>query len=292
MEIETQRKALGALKISLSTAMGLALIKFFVGWLTQSMAIIASALDSLMDAGSSIVNLLAVREAAKPPDEDHTYGHGKIEALAGLIQSLFVTVSGLFVISESVKRLIVGSTVKTIPVGIGVMLVSMLASYLIVWVIQRASREVRSLVLAAERLHYATDILTNGGVILALVLVQTTGFAVWDLLVSIAVSIYIFKSSFGILRNSLDELLDKSLPQTAVRKIEYLIQSHHPSIIGLHNFRSRRVGEKIFLDFHIEIRGEDDFKSAHLMTEGLIAAIKSSYPHADVTVHYDPEGAD
>lgn len=172
------------------------------------------------------------------------------------------------------------------------MVISILASLFIVWVIKQATRESRSLVLRAERLHFAMDIVTNGGVIIALILVHFTHMVVWDLLVSIGIAIYVFKSAFSILRTSIDELLDKSLPQVSTFAIETIIRNHHPSIVGIHNFRSRRVGDKIFLDFHIEIRGEDDFKKAHSMTETLLQKIKGRFPTADITIHYDPEGED
>jgi cation diffusion facilitator family transporter len=279
------------LKLSILTAFSLALIKFGVGLATHSMAVMASALDSLMDSGVSFVNLIAAKEAAKPPDEEHAYGHGKIESLAALFQSTFIGLSGLYVVFESIKRLIFGSFVHLISMGIAVMLFSMLVTWLLVWRIRVVSQRNKSLILVTEGLHFTTDLLTNGGVIVALVLVWATDFIFWDLVVSIAVALYIFKVSFGILRRSIDELLDRSLSPVSKEEIEKIIRSYHPSIVGLHNFRSHRVGERIFLDFHIEIRGEDDFKRAHDMTESLIEEIRIHYPGADVTVHFDPEGA-
>ena len=279
-----------AIKWSVATAFFLVLLKFATGILTHSMAILASALDSTMDLAISIVNLIAAREAAKPPDEDHAYGHGKIESLAGLLQSLLIGVSGLYVIFESVKRLIYGTYIQIIPLGIGVMLLAMLISLSLVWRLRMTARENKSLILSTETLHYVTDVTTNGGTVVALLLVQFTHFPVWDLGVSIAVSFYVFRMAYRILRQAVDELLDRSLPPVPKEEIEKIIQEFSPSVVGLHNFRSRQVGAQIFLDFHIEIRGEKDFRKAHLMTESLIDKIHEKYPDADVTVHYDPEG--
>ena len=169
---------------------------------------------------------------------------------------------------------------------------SMAASTVLVWQLSRAHKMTGSAILATEKLHFSTDILMHGGVILALALVTMTGWAVWDLAISILVAVYIFRSCYRLLHRSIDELLDHSLPSVSTGEIEKLILAHDPSIVGIHNFRSRRVGKQIFLDFHIEIRGEDDFKKAHLKTESLIRAIQKRYANADVTVHYDPEGAD
>lgn len=279
-----------ALLWAIATGAGLALIKFATGLLTHSMAIIASALDSTMDVAVSIVNFIAAKEAAKPPDDEHAYGHEKIESLAGLFQSTLIGFSGLYIIFESIRRLIFGSFVRDVGVGMGVMAFSIAASWLLVWRLQVVFKKNKSLILATERLHFTTDILTNGGIVLALLLVGTTRFVFWDLIVSIFVAVYIFKTSYQIWRRSVNELLDRGLPLQHKEQLEELIRNHHPAIVGLHNFRTRSAGEKLFLDFHIEIRGEDNFKKAHLITESLIQQIRERYPGADVTVHFDPEG--
>ncbi len=275
---------------SIAGATLLAVLKLMTGVLTNSMAILASALDSGMDAASSTINYIAAREAAKPPDEDHEYGHGKIESLASLFQSMAIGVSGIFLIVESIRRLARGSFVHEIGAGIAVMGFSLFVTLFIIARLTFAQKKTGSLILSTEKLHYTTDIFTNGGALLALVLVKYTGIVALDLIFSTAVAAYIFKTSYGILRQAVDELLDKSLPPVAKEEISQLIHDYHPAMGGLHNFRSRRVGSQIFMDFHIEIRGEDDFKKAHHMTEGLIAKIRERYHDADVTVHYDPEG--
>ncbi|MBI3313454.1 MAG: cation transporter [Candidatus Omnitrophica bacterium] len=279
-----------ALKLSIATGATLFILKFAAGIATHSMAVMASALDSAMDVGVSTVNLIAARQAAKPPDEDHAYGHGKIESLAALFQSLFISVSGIYIVFESVKRLILGSFVKDVPAGIIVMIFSIVATFLLVWRLRVVQKRSHSMILATEELHFNTDILSNGGVIAALFLVRITGLIFWDLVISMLVAGTIFRASYRILRRAIDELLDRSLPPVPKEKIEKLILEHHNSIVGLHNFRSRQVGHQMFLDFHIEIRGEEDFKKAHLMTESLIRKIQDKYPESDVTVHYDPEG--
>ena len=275
---------------SIAGAAILAVLKLTTGVLTNSMAILASAIDSGMDAASSTINYIAAREAAKPPDEDHEYGHGKIENLASLFQSLAIGGSGIFLIVESIRRLVQGSFVQEIGAGIGVMGFSLFVTLFIITQLSLAQKKTGSLILSTEKLHYTADIFTNAGAVVALVLVKWTGMVALDLLFSVAVAVYIFKTSYGILRQAIDELLDKSLPPVSKEQISQMIHDYHPAMGGLHNFRSRRVGTQIFMDFHIEIRGEDDFKKAHHMTEGLILKIQERYPGADVTVHYDPEG--
>lgn len=290
--MENKNQTTQALVWSIAVAVVLAVVKIAAGVFTNSMAILASALDSGMDAASSAINYIAAREAVKPPDEDHPYGHGKIESLASLFQSLAIGVSGLFLIVESVRRLVHGTFVQEIGAGIAVMLFSLLVTAVLLLRLTWAQKKTGSLILSTEKLHYATDIFTNGGALAALVLVKITGIVFLDLLFSTAVAAYIFKTSYGILRQAVDELLDKSMPPASTEEVAKIIHDYHPAIGGLHNFRSRRVGKQIFIDFHVEVSGEHDFKKAHDLTEGLIEKIKERYAGADVTVHYDPEGAE
>jgi ferrous-iron efflux pump FieF len=281
-----------ALMLAITTAAVLALVKFSAALLTHSMALMASALDSLLDMASSSVNLFASIKAAKPPDESHDYGHEKIESLASLFQSMLILISGIFLVVESTKRLVHGSYVQEIGVGIGVMIFSIILTFILTRKLHATARENKSLILHTENLHYTMDLLTNGGAILALIFVRMTGVVFIDLLVSIGIAVYILKTAFGILRHAVDELLDRSLPVISREDISQIILGFSPKIVNFHNFRSRQAGTKIFLDFHVEIRGETDFKKAHNLTEGLIRRIKEKYPEADITVHYDPEGAE
>lgn len=284
-------EASNAMKLSIATALLLAAVKMTTALMTHSMAIMASALDSLLDVASSSINYVASVKAAKPPDENHAYGHEKIESLASLIQSFFIGASGVWLIVESARRLFQGSSIQEIPLGIGIMIFSLGMTLLLTWRLKYVASKNKSLILATESLHYTMDVLTNGGTIVVLLMVRLSGHVIWDLIFSIAIALYIFKTAYGIMWRAIDELLDRSLPPVSKDDIEHLIRTYHPAIVSFHNFRSRRVGEQIFMDFHIEIRGEENFRKAHDMTENLIQRIKEHYPSADITVHYDPEGA-
>jgi ferrous-iron efflux pump FieF len=285
-------KKRGALVFSVATAVFLTVFKLGVGLAAHSLAVLASAFDSLMDVLVSVVNLIAIKEADKPADSEHRYGHGKIESLAGLFQSLLITVSGLYLLFEAVRRLIKGSTLDHLTLAIVVMVVSMALTLLLVLKLRRIRKETNSLILKAETLHYTVDFLTNGGVIVALVLVRVTGSSLWDLVVAFGIACYILKSAAVILKNSIDELLDRAIPQAEQKEIVRIVLDYDPKIVGIHNFRTRRIGQKRFIDFHYEIRGEKDFSRAHRMTEELVTKIQERFPGSDVTIHYDPEGED
>jgi len=284
------KQARQAIILSVGVALLLTIVKFSAGLMTHSMAIMASALDSTLDMMMSALNFFAFRVASKPPDDEHAYGHGKVESLASLFQSLFIGASGSFVIIEAVKRLIRGSYVSDIGLGIGVIAFCGVVTFLLSWRLNVLSKRNQSLILRTEKAHYSMDFVSYVGVIAALALVGWTGNATWDLIVSMLVAAYIFKEAIHILMRSVSELLDRGLSNTELKAVKMLILRHHPSIVGVHNLRSRVVGNLVFLDFHIEIRGEADFKKAHEMTESLIDKIKVHHPSADVTVHFDPEG--
>ncbi len=287
---ERTSQTTAVIKVSIAVAIILTLAKLAVGFMSHSMSVFASALDSAMDVGVSSVNLFAARFAGVPPDKEHTYGHGKIESLAGLFQSMIIGVSGFYIAFESFKRLVCGSVLRNVPVAVGVMFFSMVLTWGLVVFLRRSARKNPSLILDTESLHFTTDLLSNLGVMLALLLVRLTGYVFWDLLLSLMIAFYILRASLSIFRRSVDELLDRSLPPASLREIKKLVHHHDSSIVGLHRLRSRRVGEKVFLDFHIEIEGQKDFKRAHALTESLVSAIQKRYPESDVTVHFDPEG--
>lgn len=279
-----------ALILSMSIAVLLMVVKFVSGLTTHSMAIIASALDSMLDLMMSALNFFAFKAASKPPDAEHAYGHGKVESLAALFQSLFIGASGSYLVFESAKRLLQGSFVSEIPLGIGVIIFSAVVTLLLSWRLRNLSKQHKSMILGTEKIHYFMDFASYLGIVLALVLVGITGQAFWDLIVSILVAGYILKEAAGVFRRAISELLDQGLSNVELKKIKMLVLEHHPAIVGIHNLRSRVAGNRTFLDFHIEIRGEDDFKKAHQMSESLIDKIKEQFPDVDATVHCDPEG--
>lgn len=278
------------IRISIFVSLFLTFFKAGAALFTNSLAILASSLDSLMDTGSSFVNYIAAREASKPPDKEHEYGHGKIESLAGLFQASIIFVTGIVLIYASVNRIRSGEILQRTGLGITVMGASLFATFALTVFLKKKADASSSLVLKAENAHYFADAFSTAGVIAALFLSKWTKTPLWDFLLSCVIAVVIFLGAYKILMQSIDELLDKSLPLGVKQKIESIILAHDPCIVGIHNFRSHKVGNKIFLDFHIEICGINDFLKAHGMTESLISELRNYYPDADITVHYDPAG--
>lgn len=280
-----------AIRLSIGVASFLAVLKFGAGLATHSLGVLASSVDSLLDVFVSTINYFTLRKAEEPPDADHPYGHGKAESIAGLFQSLFIGVSGVAIIIESIRRLILRSHhVIRLDLGVGVMLFSVIASFLLVRRLRSIARGSPSIVLDTESLHFSSDFITNLGVIVILLLVKMTHRVALDLLVSLAIALYIFWFSMKLLRRSIDELMDREISPGMHEKIKKIIFQHDPRIVDFHNLRTRRVGSKVFIDFHVVLRGEESFKEAHRLTETLILAIQKEIPDCDLTVHTDPEG--
>jgi ferrous-iron efflux pump FieF len=285
-EARAARKRRAAL-VSVATAVTLVVIKLTAGALTNSLSLFASAIDSITDIFASIVNYFAVRAASRPADEDHANGHGKAEGLAGLFQGVVITASGLYLGVESVRRFVVPAAIGQEAIGIAVMVVSTLASYLLVRYLRRVARETESIALAADSLHYSTDVLTNAGVLVTLAIVRFTGIDLVDPIVSLAVALYIVYAAFGVLHDAVDHLMDRALPDEIHEAVHRLAMAH-PEIRGVHDIKSRAVGHRRFIEIHLEIDGSKSLFDAHLAAVEVLRTIEREIPSSRVFVHTDP----
>ena len=290
--VDARRDSFRLIRRSMLIASGLCLLKALTGLATGSLGVLASALDSCMDLCSSAVNFVSLKIALAPADAEHPYGHGKAEPLAGLFQGAFIAIGGLGLLAEALRRFFSGASLEHGAWGAAVMLVSTLLSAFHGARLRRAARESGSTVMAAEGAHYAVDVASNLGVAAALLLSQYGGGPLWDLAVTVLVAGYVLKASIPILLSSVSELMDEGLAQPVRLEIERLIQSHHPAVVGFHQFRARRAGSRRYIELHVEIAGVTDFRQAHDIAESLTLRIQESVPDSEVLIHYDPEGAD
>jgi len=283
------RHKLSAIRYSIGTAVFLAVLKLGVAWATHSLSILASAVDSLLDIAMSALNYTSVVTASRPEDRTHPYGRGKAESLASLFVGILTAFSVFYLVKESVQRFGGGKAVALIPLGIVVMLISLAATWFQVRRLKRVNQESQSLILDAETLHYASDFLTNAGVLIALIAIRFTGIQLIDPFVSIAIALYLIFSIGQIIFRSVSELMDRSLPEADRTAIDQIIRQHHPAIVDYHEFRTRRAGSRVFIEFHVVLRGEPTFLGAHRITESLTDRLRKRFTNAVVTIHSDPE---
>ncbi|HZH29280.1 MAG TPA: cation diffusion facilitator family transporter [Pyrinomonadaceae bacterium] len=278
-----------AARLSIIAAAFLILIKTGTGWLTGSIAVWASLLDSAMDIFASSINYFAVRAAARPPDHDHNYGHGKAESLAGLFQAAVITISGLFLIYEGIQRLIRPQPTSLEPIGVATMLIAILVSIALVARLRRVAGLTDSPALSADAVHFASDVLTNGGVLLGLLLIYFTGWTIVDPLISIAISIYILASALSVGRESVDVLMDRRLPPEVDAQVaEIVSRFRSEGVHGFHDLRTRRSGSQKFIDLHLEVQRDQTLEEAHATSVRVLRTIEAEIPRAKVQIHTDP----
>lgn len=257
--------------------------------LTDSVSVLSSLLDSLLDVAASLVNLVAVRHALTPADEEHRFGHGKAEAVAGLVQSAFIAGSALLLFSEAAHRLWAPVPVENGVIGIGVMALSMALTFVLVQYQKYVVRRTGSVAVGADRLHYMSDFMLNGGVALSLVASIWLDARVVDPICGLAIGAWILRGAWTIGRDSLDHLMDRELPDDTRARIVAIARAH-PDIKDVHDLRTRANGSSIHVQLHLELDGTLTLLRAHAAADSVEAAIEAAFPGADVMVHMDPDG--
>lgn len=263
-----------------------------VAWFaTDSVSMLSTLLDSMLDAVASIVTLLAVRHALQPADYEHRFGHGKAEALAGLAQAAFIAGSGVFLLVESISRLFTPHAIGHGAWGVGVMTGSIvLTSFLVVfqsYVVRRTG----SLAVGSDAFHYRIDLVTNLAVIASLILSAWFGFSYADPLVALAIVIYMAYGSFGIVAQALDELMDRELPDADRQKIKDIALAED-RITSVHDLRTRSSGPNRFIQIHVEMDRNLSLLEAHEISDRVMYNVEAAFPNSEVLIHQDPEGVE
>ncbi|MGN5594635.1 cation diffusion facilitator family transporter [Stutzerimonas nitrititolerans] len=275
-----------ATSAALATAMLLALSKAVAWWLSGSVSLLAGLTDSLLDGAASLLNLLAVHYSLRPADDDHRYGHGKAEALAGLGQAAFICVSAILVGVQGVDRLLHPQPLGAQGVGIAVMLLSLAMTALLLGYQRHVVKVTGSTAIRADSLHYRSDLLLNAGILLALVLAGF-GWERLDALFGIGIAFYILWSAVSIVREAGAVLMDTELSPEISEHMQQLVRDI-PGVHGCHDLRTRISGTRWFVQLHLELPGELPLSRAHDLCVAAEEAISSRYPQAEVLVHADP----
>lgn len=274
---------------SVATALLLIFAKVIAYLLTGSVSLLSTLLDSLLDAAASMLNLLAVRHALTPPDREHRFGHGKAEPLAALGQSTFIAGSAVFLLVQAADRLITPHAITNTGVGLAVMAFSIAATLILVVFQRYVIRRTRSLAITADALHYASDLVVNGSVILALILVSVYGWQRADPIFGAGIGIYIVYTAWQIARSALDMLMDRELPDEDRKRIRSIAQAH-AGVRAVHDLRTRASGPTTFVQLHLEVDGNMTLNEAHKIADTVEAEIRAAFPGAEIIIHEDPAG--
>lgn len=274
--------------VAVAAAAFLVALKGSGAWITGSLALGSAALDSLIDVFISTANFIVLRRAARPPDADHAYGHGKFENLAALGQGIFLLAAAASLVWAGVSRLVEGGEPRETGWGLGVLGVSILVSLGVVRTLSRAAEMSGSPALKADSLHYATDLWVNGAALAALMAVRWTGWAPADPLVAIGVAVYVFRGGARLALEAMGDLSDRGLPVEELRRIEAVVASFAPAVVGMHDLKTRRSGGQRFIELHLEIPRAATFEEAHDLMVKVLRAIEREMPRSKVFVHGDP----
>ncbi len=267
----------------------LILLKVIAGTITGSVAILTEAIHSSIDLVASVVAFLSVRKADEPADESHRYGHEKIENLAAAIEGVLIIVGSAVIAFEAIRRLARGGHVRSIPLGIVVIGISVLANIVVSTVVARGARATDSAALEGDAAHLRTDALTSGAVLVGLVLVKLTGAQWIDPAVALAVAASIVITGVRLLNRSSRILVDEALPGDEVEQIRRAIEAFAPrGVVGYHELRTRRAGSRRYVDLHVQFTAGSSLEDAHRTAHELQDLIASRLSRADVLIHLEP----
>lgn len=275
--------------ISSSVAVTLVVIKLIVGIISGSVAVLASAIDSGLDLAVSLFNIFAVSNAEKPADEIFNYGRGKMEAIAAVIEGVVITLSGFFIFYEAIQKMLHQEPVTHLSASIVVMVISLVMTGALVMFLNYVANITQNMVIKSDALHYKTDLLSNGSILVSLVVIYFTDFYLIDAILGILIAIYIVYSAFELIQDGVLVLLDASLDESIVAKIKEVIKNE-PSVNDYHWLRTRKAGNDYFVDVHLVFTPEMSLLEAHRIADNVEAKIKTIDPRANwlINIHLDP----
>lgn len=283
------RRKVRAARLAAGAAGLLAVAKAVVGWQTHSLAVLAAAVDSLMDLFCSGLNAVYLRMASEPPDEKHAFGHGKAEALSAVIQATVVAMGGLWLIGKSVERFLFPKPLEKTAVALAMMAVSLVVSLALTAFLRREADATHSVALRADAFHYATDLASNGVAALGILAFEVFHWHAADPLATVVIALLILRGVWGIYRDAADELLDRGLPRQVEEEVKAMISNLAPEVRGYRAFRSRRAGRVPFFEFRLLVDRSTSFERSHEIAEEAIKRIRDKHgPDTQVMVDTDP----
>lgn len=272
--------------VATALASMLLLVKIFAWWYTGSVSLLAALVDSLVDIAASLTNLLVVRYSLQPADDEHTFGHGKAESLAALAQSMFISGSALFLFLTGLQHIAAPSEMRAPLVGIVVTLTALFSTLILVTFQRWVVRLTRSQAVRADMLHYQSDVIMNGAILLALAL-SWNGFKRADAFFALGIGVWILYSALRMGYDAVQSLLDRALPEEDQQEIMNIV-SNWPGVQGVHGIRTRQSGPTRFIQLHLELNDELPLLQAHRISEEVEQALLNGFPDADITIHQDP----
>lgn len=270
-------------------ALVLACVKFIIGLTSGSVAVLSSAIDSLMDFAISAFNFLALKKSSQKANENYNFGFSKIEALMGLLEGVFIVSVGIFIFYESILKIYYKEQISDLNLSIYVMIFALVVTCILVLFLNYVAKKTKSLIIESDALHYKTDCLTNACTLLALILIYFTNLHIIDAIFGIIISLYTAFSAFKIIKKALAFLMDEALPKEQVEKICALISKNN-EVISYHELKTRKTPNCNYLSVHLVFCPIISLLNAHKISDEIEEGIRAAFKDEkwDIQIHLDP----
>jgi ferrous-iron efflux pump FieF len=274
---------------SVTLALLLLVAKAWAAYRTGSTAMLGSLVDTGLDVIASLTTLLGVRIAAMPADSDHRFGHGKAEALVALAQVVLITGSAIGIAWRALDRLMNGARTEAMGDGIAVSLLAIACTFVLLWYQRRVIARTGSVAIKTDNVHYKSDLMLNGAVVVALVLEQALHIAGADALFGIAIALWLMWGAWRASREAVNQLMDREWPEEE-RQAFLAAAARYPELEGLHDLRTRKSGTLRFVQFHVWVPAHWTVQKAHDRLDRIEEALQREFPGTEILIHVDPEG--
>jgi len=275
--------------VSSSVAAFLTLIKLVIGIMSGSVAVLASAIDSILDMFVSLFNYFAISNSEKPADKYFNYGRGKIEALASVIEGVIISLSGLFLLYTAIKKYFSNEVSTYLDISLIVMVISLIITIGLVAYLNAVAKQTNNMVIKADALHYKTDVWVNIAVLSSLIIVYFTGYEIVDIIIGASISLFIIYSAYELIEDGILVLLDRALPEEMAKKIEEIFQIDS-SVNDYHDLKTRNVSDKNYVDVHLVFDCIITLMEAHRISDKIEDKIRSLDTNKNwiINIHMDP----
>jgi cation diffusion facilitator family transporter len=277
-----------AASLALFATLGLTVLKLGTAYVSNSVGVLSEGVHSFLDLVSAALSFFTVREAGKPADQDHPFGHGKIETLSSLFESLLLAIAAGLIFYEGLEHIRNPEPIQYEGLAIGIMIFSILASYAVYYHNSSAARETESSALHVNALHFLSDVVASAGILIGLILLKWTGWLWLDPVIAFVVAAYILVVSAKQVKEALAELADTQLPEEEVQTIRNLFSQFQKEMIEAHDLRTRKSGSTRHIDFHLVVCGNMSVEASHSLCDEIESRITDQFPRASVTIHVEP----
>lgn len=275
--------------LSVASNTTLIIIKIIAGVLSGSVSIISEAIHSGMDLMASIIAFFSVRVSSNPADENHPYGHGKIENVSGVIEGLLIFIAAFLIMKEAIAKIMNPTEIKETTIAIIVMVIAAVTNIIISKILYKVAKEEDSIALEADALHLKTDVYTSFGVAFGLLLIKITGIAILDPIAAILVALLIVKEAWNLVKHAFAPLLDSNLSKDELEEIKGVLEKYKEEVYDIHDLRTRKSGSIRIIDFHLLIDKDLTISASHELCERIEKELEEAIKKTDVHIHVEPD---